>query len=282
MSVSRFRSRWWPAVLVAAVAAAAAPFAVDFTAGAAPTAVTLPPAGAPFDYQINGGYTPADEVRVVTRDREDVPAEVPYNICYVNAYQIQPEEIGEWDEDLLLQDADGEVIIDEEWDEALLDISTEEKRKAIAEKVNGWIDGCADTEENGFRFQAVEPDNFDSHLRSGGQFGEEEAIAFARLITDHAHEAGLAVGQKNGAELSAERDRTGFDFAIAEQCGQYTECGEYTEVYGDNVIVIEYSADGLESACDGFGDRLSIVQRDKFVVTDTTDGYVRKTCTDVT
>ena len=57
-------------------------------------------------------------------------------------------------------------------------------------------------------------------------FGQAEAVAYAELLADHAHAAGLAVGQKNTPELGAaiSLDVIGFDFAVAEECGVYDEC----------------------------------------------------------
>lgn len=55
--------------------------------------VRLPDAGEPFDYQLGGAYTPPTGVRTVVRDRTAAPAPGLYNICYVNAYQAQPDAV---------------------------------------------------------------------------------------------------------------------------------------------------------------------------------------------
>ncbi|NSC20177.1 endo alpha-1,4 polygalactosaminidase [Streptomyces albus subsp. chlorinus] len=234
----------------------------------------LPPAHAGFDYQIGGAYKPPAGVGVVTRDHTAEPAAGLYNICYVNAYQTQPGAANQWDSDLLLKDADGKVIYDGEWDgEALLDLRTAKKRERIAAKVNGWIDECAAK-----GFQAVEPDNFDSYERSEKLLNTTQAQEYARLLTEHAHSKGLAVGQKNASELAGAHTANGFDFAVAEQCGQWDECESYTKEFGDHVVVIEYTKDGLAKACDGWGDQLSIVRRDLNVVPPSKAGYVRETC----
>ena len=47
------------------------------------------------------------------------------------------------DELVLLRDDDKELVIDEDWQEPLLDISTRDKRAALAQVVGKWIDGCA-------------------------------------------------------------------------------------------------------------------------------------------
>lgn len=237
-----------------------------------PKAVRLPPVHAGFDYQIGGAYPPPAGVRIVARDREAEPARGLYNICYVNAFQAQPDERDDWPADLLLRDKKGKVVVDGDWDEALLDIGTPAKRERVADRVDEWIDGCADK-----GYDAVEPDNFDSFTRSRGLLSAADATAFIRLLSDHAHSRGLAIGQKNTVELAGQRGRTGLDFAVAEECGEYDECGEYAEAFDDRVVVIEYTDNGFRKARSGFGDRLSIVRRDVLVSTPDSADYVRKT-----
>ncbi|MFD9186703.1 endo alpha-1,4 polygalactosaminidase [Streptomyces phaeochromogenes] len=237
-----------------------------------PKAVRLPPVHAGFDYQIGGAYPPPAGVRIVARDREAEPARGLYNICYVNAFQAQPDERDDWPADLLLRDKKGKVVVDGDWDEALLDIGTPAKRERVAARIGKWIDGCA---EKGY--DAVEPDNFDSFTRSRGLLSAADATAFIKLLSDHAHARGLAIGQKNTVELAGQRGRTGLDFAVAEECGEYDECGEYAEAFNDRVVVIEYTDNGFRKARSGFGDRLSIVRRDVLVSTPDSADYVRKT-----
>ena len=256
---------------------AAASTALLATACSAPAAHAAtsapPPAGAAFDYQINGAYDPAAGVGVVTRDYGDPPAQGRNTICYVNAFQAQPGAEDEWDADLLLRDAGGNVVVDGDWDEALLDVGTADKRTRIAAKVNSWIDECAAK-----GYQAVEPDNFDSFTRSQGLLTDTDAQDYIRLLSAHAHEKGLAIGQKNTSELSGRHTENGLDFAVAEECGEQHNCGEFTAAFGDHVIVIEYTAEGLSYAC-GHWPALSIVRRDLEVVTpDDTENYVRETC----
>jgi hypothetical protein len=241
-------------------------------ASEAAAAVTLPPAGAGFDYQIGGGYTPPDGVEVVSRDHDDDPAAGLYNICYVNAFQAQPGTEEEWG-DLLLRDAGGNIVYDGEWGEAVLDIRTADKRGRIADKVNSWTDQCADK-----GFQAVEPDNYDSYSRSKNLLTPDHAQAHIRLLSAHAHQVGLAIAQKNTVELAGNRVANGLDFAVAEECGEWEECGDYVDGFGDNVIVIEYTETGLATACDEWAGRLSIVLRDDLVSTPDSGDHVYRTC----
>lgn len=243
------------------------------SASAAPTAaVQTPPAGAVFDYQIGGPYTPASDVEVVTRDYTESPVDGLYNICYVNGFQAQPGAEKEWG-NLLLKDGNGDVVYDGDWGEAVLDIRTEKKRESIAAKVNAMIDTCADK-----GYDAVEPDNLDTFTRFEDLLGEDDAMAFIRLLSDHAHEQGLAIGQKNTPDFSTRREETGLDFAVSEECGEWDECDAYTKGFDDDVIVIEYDEDAFAKTCAEYGDRLSVVLRDLDVVTPDDDAYVRETC----
>ncbi|MFE2448858.1 endo alpha-1,4 polygalactosaminidase, partial [Streptomyces sp. NPDC059426] len=256
-----------------AAAAAAAAVAVSMSSGASASEVALPPVHGGFDYQIGGEYTPPKGVDIVSRDRADSPADGLYNICYVNAFQVQPGERDQWPDDLLLRDRDGDLVIDTHWKEPLLDISTAKKRERVAAKVNGWIDGCADK-----GFDAVEPDNYDSFERSKKLLTTAQAKEFMALLSEHAHAQGLAIAQKNTAELLSDRKAAGLDFAVVEECGQYDECGEFAKAYDDHVVVVEYGEEGFAKACEGWGDRLSIVLRDEDVSTDDGADYVRETC----
>ncbi|MCX4817790.1 endo alpha-1,4 polygalactosaminidase [Streptomyces sp. NBC_01239] len=236
--------------------------------------VSAPPAHAGVDYQLGGAYTPPKGVSVVSRDHTASPAPGLYNICYVNAFQAQPDAEGDWDADLLLRDRSGKVVMDKDWGEAMLDIGTPAKRARIAEKVDDWIDSCADK-----GFDAVEPDNYDSYTRAPhGLLTAADAEAFQALLARHTHARHLAIAQKNTLELAKDRKRVGLDFAVVEECGQYDECGSYLDAFGDHVIVVEYTEKGMEKTCAGWGDRISIVRRDLDVTPAGHDGYVRETC----
>ncbi|MFF4322854.1 endo alpha-1,4 polygalactosaminidase [Streptomyces sp. NPDC001568] len=236
----------------------------------------LPAANAAFDYQIGGAYTPPKGVKVVSRDRSAQPAAGLYNICYVNAFQAQPDALGWWQKnhpDLVLRDSAKRPVLDEDWGEALLDTSTADKRTRLAKVVGEWIKGCARS-----GFQAVEPDNLDSFSRSGSRLTRAHNAAFAKLLADRAHAEGLAIGQKNTAEMLSDRTKIGFDFAVAEECGQYNECGDFAKAYANRVFVIEYENAGYDRACSAWGSKLAIVQRDLDVSAAGARGYRYRAC----
>ncbi|WP_432561383.1 endo alpha-1,4 polygalactosaminidase [Kineococcus sp. SYSU DK003] len=247
--------------------------------GDPPTAAP-PPAGAVVDYQLGGAYVPDPAVRVVIRDRETEPAAGRYSICYVNAFQTQPGEADFWltqHPDLLLR-AGGQPVEDPAWPgEYLLDTTSTANRAALAEIVGGWIDGCAAA-----GFQAVEPDNLDTWTRSGGLLTRQGNLEFVRLLAARAHRDGLAIAQKNAAELTAaEVAAAGFDFVVTESCQVYDECAAYTDLYGDHVVEIEYTDDGEEfftAACAVRGGRVSVLLRDRDVVPRGEAGYRYEWC----
>lgn len=242
-----------------------------------PASVRPPEADAVFDYQLGGPYPPDGAVRAVSRDRSAEPAKGLYNVCYVNAFQTQPGDAITWWQknhpDLLLKDDGGSLVIDTDWEEPLLDISTPGKRRELMTVVGPWIDGCA---EKGY--DAVEPDNLDSYERSDDLLTSEHAAAFAELLAERAHSRGLAIAQKNTTDLIPDRGRVGFDFAVVEECAAYKECGDFADAYEDKVFAVEYTRKDYRAACDAWGPRLSVTLRDRDVNPKGTKGYVFAQC----
>jgi len=235
--------------------------------------VALPPENAGFDYQLGGAYAPPPGVSIVSRDRTDSIAPGLYNICYVNGLQIQPGEEGSWDPDLMLRDSGGNPVIDPDWNEVLLDVSTADKRTRIAAVVGGWIGGCA-----GNGFDAVEIDNLDTYSRSGGRISQNDAVAYLALLSARAHAEGLAIAQKNSTEILSRRSEMGTDFAVAEECSRYQECGDYVSVYGAHVLMIEYRDADFAAGCQAYGATHSIVRRDLNLVPAGRPAYVFDGC----
>jgi hypothetical protein len=252
----------------------------------APAGWGPPPAGARFDYQIGGAYPPARGVEVVERDHREPPADGVYSVCYVNAFQTQPEEAELWlgeHPDLLLR-RDGAPVEDPDWPgELVLDVSTAAQRAGVADVVGAWVDGCADA-----GYQAVELDNLDVAARFPDLLAEDDVVALARTLVARAHARGLAVAQKNAPELAARgATEVGFDFAVVEECQVYAECDAYTAGYGNHVIEIEYDdvrpdaadpAATFAAACAARGERVSVLYRDRDVVPRGTLGYRSERC----
>ena len=239
-------------------------------------AVTLPPEGVAPDYQLGEAYPPPAGVGIVVRERTSPPPQDVYSICYLNAFQTQPEELGEWPVDLLLTDDSGEPVFDPDWPgEALLDTSTDDNREAIEERVAPWIQECAAA-----GFNAVEFDNLDTYTRSDGALTLDDNLELAEDLVELAHESGLAAAQKNAAEDARTlRDEAGFDFAIAEECVEFDECEAYEEVYDDRVIAVEYSdAAAFRAACEDDQMPDSAVLRDRELSAPGDPAYVFEIC----
>ncbi|WP_233498765.1 endo alpha-1,4 polygalactosaminidase [Blastococcus sp. TF02A-26] len=253
----------WPVAGLGLLLAASA------CSGSAAGDPALPPPGARWDYQIGGAAPPGEGVGVVVRDRGDDPEPGVYSLCYVNAFQSQPG--ADVPDELLLRDAAGLPVEDPDWPgEYLFDVSTAERRDALLDHVGPWLDRCA---EDGF--DAVEADNLDSWTRSRGLLGEADAAATARLLVDRAHAAGLAIAQKNAAELAGAD--LGFDLAVTEDCAVHDECATYAAAFGV-VLDVEYTDEGFAAACAAGVEGVSVVRRDLAVATPDDPGYVAEWC----
>jgi hypothetical protein len=251
----------------------------DDTPGSDPSP-TLAPVSGTFDYQLGAAYGQPGEFDVVVRDATADPLEGAYNVCYVNGFQTQPGTLPEWERrhpEALLREDDGAPVIDPDWpDEAVLDPSAAGQREEIAAVVGPLIDACAEA-----GFDAVEIDNLDTFLRFDG-VDRAGALALARAYADRAHAAGLAIAQKNAAELgTAGRDDVGFDLAVVEECAAFEECGAYRAVYGPHVLQVEYD-DGpglsLDELCATAERAPLTVLRDRLLVGPDDAGYVHEQC----
>lgn len=244
--------------------------AYDGTAG-----LMLPPLNQGLDYQLGGAYSPPANVKIIARDRRESPAAGLYNICYVNGFQIQASEASEWmtlHADLILRDSGGNPVIDVDWNEMLIDISTAAKRTQVAAIVGGWIDGC-----KAAGFDAVEIDNLDSYSRSGNRLTEDNAVATMAMFSARSHAKGMPIAQKNSAELVGRAAELGTDFVVAEECNHFSECQLYRAGYGDHVLVIEYVRADFTKGCAMYPG-LSIVLRDRNLVTPSAGAYVYDGC----
>ncbi|GAA4194614.1 endo alpha-1,4 polygalactosaminidase [Microbacterium oryzae] len=258
--------------------------------------VRLPPEGGALDYQLGGAYPPPPGVDIVARDRLQAPPDDVYAICYVNLFQTQPDPEGAaeadlegttawWEEEhpeLLLRGDDGAPVMDPEWNEALFDIRTAANREALSDIQGAWIEGCADE-----GYDAMEADNLDQHERSEGLQTLDDALAYMRVIIPLAHDRGLAVAQKNTAELGEAGPQLGFDFAVAEECEVYDECDAYR--YPGRVLEVEYTdtedvtRDGVTRsafawACERRAGDHPITLRDRDLVATGEAGYVFERC----
>jgi hypothetical protein len=91
-------------------------------------------------------------------------------------------------------------------------------------------------------FDAVEFDNVDGYSNASGfPLTAADQLTYNRALAGLAHARGLSVGLKNDVEQAAEL-LDDFDFAINEQCAQYSECDVYDAwiTAGKAVLQVEY------------------------------------------
>jgi hypothetical protein len=233
------------------------------------TAVSLPPTGTDWDYQLGGARPVPARVGIVERDRAARPLAGKYDICYVNGFQTQVAQHRFWRRHhwSLVLKRDGRPVVDTVWGEWLLDTRTRAERRALARIVGSWTARCSKA-----GFDAVEFDNLDSFTRSHHLLTRADNKAYAALLVARAHAVGLAAAQKNWASWNGRA--VGFDFAVAEQCGQYRECASYVAHYGRHVLDVEYHRKAFRRACRHWSGRIAIVRRD----VDLTRHGVRRWC----
>lgn len=232
----------------------------------------LPAPDTPFDYQLSQPYDPPAGTGVVVRDSTAAPAAGLYSICYVNAFQTQPGESAHW-RGLILRRW-GRDVRDPGWpDEFVLDVSTPAKRERIAGLLRPVLDRCARA-----GFQGVELDNLDSYSRSHGAFTLDDDLALAAILARDAHERGLSVAQKNTVEAVDRGPATGFDLAITESCGTYSECAPYEKTY-PLVLDVEYGSAGeFAEACRSGDVPASAIRRDRELTAPGASGHVEERC----
>lgn len=90
----------------------------------------------------------------------------------------------------------------------------------------------------------VEPDNVDGYTNSPGfPLTAATQLDYNRFLASAAHARGLAVGLKNDIDQLTALEPS-FDFAINEQCNEYSECGGYSVFTSKNkpVFNAEYAS----------------------------------------
>ena len=92
-------------------------------------------------------------------------------------------------------------------------------------------------------FDAVEPDNLEAYdNNSGFPVTAAQQLAFNRMIAKLAHDRSMSVGLKNDLSQAGVL-APAFDFAVNEQCFQYSECSSLRPFLaaGKAVFNAEYS-----------------------------------------
>nr|WP_245984373.1 endo alpha-1,4 polygalactosaminidase [Streptomyces tateyamensis] len=92
-------------------------------------------------------------------------------------------------------------------------------------------------------FDAVEPDLLDAYVnKSGFPLTADQQLAFNRMVAGLAHDRGLGVALKNDLDQIPALVND-FDFAVNEQCAEYSECDKLTPFIqqGKAVLHVEYN-----------------------------------------
>ena len=128
-------------------------------------------------------------------------------------------------------------------------------------------------------FDAIEPDNLDGWTNNPGfPITQADNLAYDTAIADLAHSLGLSVGLKNLPDQSATLEPS-FDWALDEQCAEYSECDQYTAsflAHGKPVWDVEYNT---APDCSQAGTmHMNAQKRDLNLVGPSASGYVYQPC----
>ena len=199
----------------------AALLSLGATAGscAPPGSRWTPKVGESWQYQLDGAIDTSVNVAVFDVDGFDTPSSVvatlhshhAHVICYISAgaWENWRPDAGKFPASVL---GSTNGWPGEKW----LDI----RQIAILRPIMAArFDTC-----RAKGFDAVEPDNVAGYTNSTGfPLTAANQIAYNKMIAGLAHARGLKVGLKNDVEQA--RSLVGsFDFAVNEQCFQYSEC----------------------------------------------------------
>lgn len=195
--------------------------------------------GEPWQIQLTGSVTPASGVKVIDIDLFDTPATTIASyksrgirvICYFSAGSSENwrPDFGQFLPGDMGNNLDGWA--GERW----LDTRSSNVRSIMAARMDlAARKGC----------DAVDPDNVDGYTNSTGlPLTASTQLDYNRWLAQTAHSRGLAIGLKNDVDqLSQLADS--HDFAVNEQCHQYSECGGYSAFTsrGKPVFNIEYAS----------------------------------------
>jgi hypothetical protein len=98
-------------------------------------------------------------------------------------------------------------------------------------------------------FDALEPDNIDGYTNSTGfPLTATDQLNYNEWIANTAHSLGLSVGLKNDVDQTAQLEPY-FDWALDEQCNQYSECGTEQVFTSNNKAVFNAEYSGGTGFC---------------------------------
>lgn len=203
-----------------------------------PPARWKPPVGASWQYQLQGAVDTTIGASVFNIDGFDTPSSVVQKLHSQGKHVICYLSGGTWEDwrpdagmfpSSILGMSNGWP--GEKW----LDIRAVSVLKPI-------MQARVAQQCQGKGFDAVEWDNVDGYANNTGfPLTYQDQLVYNRMLAGLAHEAGLSVGLKNDLDQVADLV-TLFDFAVNEQCNQYSECGALAPFInsGKPVFQVEY------------------------------------------
>jgi hypothetical protein len=112
-------------------------------------------------------------------------------------------------------------------------------------------------------FDAVEPDLMENYAADTGfPVTAAQQLTFNRLVARLAHDRGMGVALKNGAELVDELV-SDVDFAVVEECAEFDECDAYLPFIraGKAVLHVEYKLAKAEFCAEARANRFSSMRK---------------------
>jgi hypothetical protein len=210
-------------------------------ASSAPAGRWMPPPRTTWQWQLSGTVDQSVAADMYDVDLFDTPASTVASlhaqgrhvVCYVDAGTYEPGRPDSGSIPASVQGSDVEGWPGERW----LDIRRLDVLGPILEH---RLDLCASK-----GFDGVEADNVDGYDNSSGfPLTAADQLAFNRFIASAAHARGLSIGLKNDLDQAATL-QPDFDWALNEQCYQYSECDMLQPFAraGKAVFIAEYDTD---------------------------------------
>lgn len=262
------------------VQAADTPLVAQTAAASTSTSTShwVPRATDTWQWQLNGELNTSYAVDVYDIDLVEAPqatidllhAQGRRVVCYFSAgssedwrpdfYRFKPADMGE-----LLDSWPGE-----RW----LDVRSENVKAIMRDRLD-----LASAK----RCDGVETDNVDGYTNQNGfDFSADDQLAYNRFLAQEAHARGLAIGLKNDLD-QVDALASDFDFAVNEQCFQFSECSAYANFIaaGKAVFNAEY-ARAYRNNTKGARDEMCAIARATnlrtLVLPESLDGSFRYSC----
>ena len=196
-----------------------------------------PPVSVTWQWQLEGNLNTSYSVALYDVDLFDTRNTTIQNlqqsgikvVCYFSAGSYEDYRD---DRELFLPNTLGNTL--DGWDnERWLDIRSANVHSIMKKRLDiAKNKGC----------DGVEPDNMDGYTNNSGfNLTSQDQLAYNRFIANEAHKRGLAVGLKNDLDQISELVEY-FDFAVNEQCFEYSECDALLPFinHGKPVLTAEY------------------------------------------